>query len=240
MTLAREKKSIVKKTKKHGIPMDSVIYFGSGMKAPYNMLSNFNKCIIKGKIWVMVEFNKYELREYTFPSSEHYWWAHFLLRDVDIKRLSIGGDLSTLETGLPLFYKEDELKNKIQYWSKKNNVGIVTKILAGKLGTQKRKRAHDIGIRMSIHPSEKYGPQGHDSTLNKIWSKILVAKYTQNKIHRDVLVKTREESLVEFTRCPEDRVDNEFWAGRVIDGKLYGKNYMGDCMMSIRDALDII
>lgn len=217
-----------------GVPVGSVTYFGSGMKI--HQLSNFNQCSIVGKIWVMTGFNEYASVEYTFPSSEHYWWAHFFVLDRDVKRLAIGGDLASLESGLAHFYSGEELKKKIFYWSKKGNVGIVPKLLAGKKGTKYRKRATDLGMRMSIHPSEKYGAQGADSTLSKIWTKILIAKYTQNKEHRRVLMGTGDARLVEFTRAPESRIRKEFWAGRAIEGKLYGTNYMGDCMISVREC----
>ena len=188
------------------------------------------------KNWVSVGFNDFALEEFTFPSSEHAWWAHFFVRDCDIRRLAVNGDLSTLQ-GLKHFYEGEELDKKISYWSRKDNVGIVAKLLAGKKGTNYRKRASDIGMRMSVHPCEKYGPQGRDSTLGKIWERILLAKYTQNREHYSVLVNTKGRRLVEFTRAPVARIEKEFWAGRIVDSKLYGGNYMGDCMVRTRDLL---
>lgn len=216
-----------------GRHIDSFIYFGSGMAPPYNKLSNFNACTITGRLWIMTGSNEYVVKEYTFPSSEHLWWAHFLVLDRDIKRLAIGGDLSTLESGLALFYKGGELSKKISYWSKKENVGIVAKMLGGK----KRKRAIDLGMKMSVHPCEKYGRQGTEKTLDKIWKRILVAKYTQNSEHRDVLLGTGSHALVEFTRTPKDRIGKEFWCGRAQESKLYGRNYMGDCLVAMREYL---
>ena len=238
------KKSLVKEVKEvavmnSGIPVGSFINFGSGMKAPYNKLSNFNGCTITGKIWISVEFNKFSLKEFTFPSSEHLWWSHFLVLEKDVKRIAIGGDLSTIESGLAFFYKGEELEKKIEYWGRKNNVGIVAKLLAGKGGTKYRKRAADLGMKMSIHPCPKYGNEGSDMTLRKIWSSILIAKYAQNEGHRSVLLGTGDHHLVEFTRAPMARIQREFWAGRVESGRLYGKNYMGDCMMCVRDVMVI-
>lgn len=37
---------------------------------------------------------RFEERNYTFPCSEHYWWAEFMHRPEDIERLAVGGDLS--------------------------------------------------------------------------------------------------------------------------------------------------
>ena len=244
-TMTRTKKAAVEKklaaktaVLKKGVRVgsDSHIYFGSGSKAPFNKLSNFSKCNITGKMWIFKGFNEYVLKEFVFPSSEHMWWAHFFVVERDVRRLAIGGDLSTLQ-GLEHFYEGEDLEKKISYWSRKDNVGIVAKLLAGKKGTNYRKRASDIGMCMTIHPCERYGPQGEDSTLWKIWKRILLAKYTQNRGHYSVLMGTKSKKLVEFTRAPMIRIEKEFWAGRVVDSNLYGGNYMGDCMVRIRDHL---
>ena len=220
-----------------GIPVGSFLYFGSGMKAPYNKLSNFSECAVTLKLWVLKNFNEFYLKEYTFPSSEHAWWAHFLVRDADITRLAIGGDFSKLKTGLGHFYEGEILSKKIEYWGRKSNVGIVPKLLAGKKGTNIRQRAKELGLFMSIHPIGRYGPQGEDSTLSKIWSRILVAKYSQNASHRQVLLSTGTHHLVEFTRAGIDRVFKEFWCGRVEKNELHGRNFMGECMMSAREVM---
>lgn len=220
-----------------GVPVGSFLYFGSGMKAPYNKLSNFSECPVTLRLWVLKNFNEFYPKEYTFPSSEHAWWAHFLIRDVDINRLAVGGDMAKLRTGLAHFYDGEVLSKKIEYWGKKSNVGIVAKLLAGKKGTNIRQRAKELGFCMSLHASPKYGPQGADSTLSKIWSRILLAKYTQNASYRQVLLGSGDHQLVEFTRAGIDRIYKSFWCGRVEKNELHGQNFMGSCMMSAREVI---
>jgi len=118
-----------------GLPVGSLINFGSGMSSPYNKLSNFNECVVTMRLFVAVGWGEYALKEFTFLSSEHARWAHFFVRNCDIKRLAVGGDLSTLETGLPLLLEGDKLNKALKYWAMKNNVGIVHKLLAGMVAT---------------------------------------------------------------------------------------------------------
>lgn len=190
-----------------GVPMGSFVYFGSEAKAPYNKLSNLNQCNITGNVWVLDGSNEYVTREYTFPSSEHFWCAHFFERDCDIKRLAVGGDLSTLETGLGYFVSPGKLDAKIKHCSRRNNVGTVAYMLTSneKSLYYKRasrrcvRRASRIGMVMSINPSEKYGPQGTDETLRNIWSNILMSKMSQNEEHRNILLGTQRNHLVDFS-----------------------------------------
>ena len=232
-----------------GVPVGSFVYFGSRMKAPYHKLSNFSECTITGNIWVKDGVNEYVVKEYTFPSSEHFWCAHFFERDCDIKRLAVGGDLSTLETGLGYFVNPNKLDAKIKHWSSRNNVGAVASRLNGnddtcyykKASRRCVRKASSLGMVMSIHPCGKYGPQGSEETLSNIWSNILMTKMSQNKEHCGVLLSTGDKHLVEFNQFNSssiDRVHNAFSSGKVVDGKLYGRNFMGDCMMSVRDTLN--
>lgn len=219
------------------------IYIGSGMARPYNLLSNFSECTIVGEVYIKKDDDSFEIKNYTFPCSEHYFWAHFMYRDCDIKRLAIGGDMSTLE-GLKFFFKEDVYVSKVKFWSKKKNVGIVAKMLANRSGIF-RKRADKLGFIMSIHPLVQYGEQGTDETLFSIWKKILFHKYTQNKDHRDILEGTGNKRIVEFCRM---KPENQFWAGQVVGGTrmrnknisggdVVGFNYMGKMLMMTRDLM---
>lgn len=220
-----------------GVHVGSVIKFGALSKAKYNKLGNLSKCIITGNIWVLDESNEYVTREYTFPSSEHFWCAHFFERDCDVNRLAVGGDLSTLETGLGYFVSPGKLDAKIKYWSIRDNVGIVASRLnrydddsyCKKSTLRNLRKASELGMRMSIYPCEKYGPQGTDETMWNIWSNILMSKMSQNEEHRKVLLRTGCIPLVD---CGSPAVN------RVEDGKLYGRNYVGYCMMSVRDTLN--
>lgn len=220
-----------------GVQVGPFLYFGSGMKAPYNKLSNLNECSVTVKLWVLKNFNEFYLKEYTFPSAEAAWWAHFLLKDADITRLAIGGDMSNLETGLGHFYDGEVLAEKIEYWGRKSNVGIVAKLLAAKKGTNIRQTAKELGIYMGTHPVGRYGAQGADSTLTEIWDRILLAKFNQNASHRQVLLDTGDHHLVEFTRTNIDKAYKKFWSGRVESNELHGKNFMGECMMRVREVM---
>eukprot|EP00752_Nemacystus_decipiens_P001533 g1503.t1 len=131
-------------------------YFGSGMSAPFHVLSNFNECRIAGRVYVQQDADKQRLlsgatpasstpgdrlveREFLFPSAEHYWWAHFTKNAADVSRLAVGGDLSTLEGGLRLLLGARTGEQKAKHWRKKNSVGIVAKMVAAANATTKEK-----------------------------------------------------------------------------------------------------
>lgn len=57
---------------------------------------------------------------------------------------------------------------------------------------------------------------------------------------REVLLSTQGKILVEFARGAKKRQESgqiERWAGLVQDGILYGDNWMGQLLMSVRDQL---
>jgi len=211
------------------------------MSKPYNMLSNFSECRIIGNVFIEDGNGGHVEKEYTFPSSEHYWWSHFMYRDCDVSRMAIGGDLSTVK-GLELILGESVGEKKAKYWSKKSNVGIVPKMLASRMNKKTfRPRARSLDIEMTMDPHPWYGEHSDDN-LDAIWTKILVLKYSQNKEHRRALQSTNDENLVEFCRMYPEK---QFWAGqvdggvkfkngKVEGGTVIGKNYMGNMMMKIR------
>ena len=211
------------------------VYFGFSSSAGTRKLSNFSDCEVKGNMFIRGSNGEIGSEEFVFPSSEHLWWSHFMHRRCDISRLAIGGDLSTIETGLTLLYKGMEPKKlvgKIKYWKSRSSKGIVAKVLANRDKKKNiRKRAEDIGIQMSIHPLKEYGTQGSSETLVKIWRNILDAKFSTNIIHRNILIGTRDKFLVEYCRMHEEK---QFWAGKVKDNVLYGRNFMGLCLMATR------
>ena len=226
--------------------MTSFRYFGSRMCKPFNLLSNFSECEIKGEMFVMNSNGCIGQKEYVFPSSEHFWWAHFLLLDKDISRLAVGGDLSTLESGLQILLHSNISQRKIKYWKKSCSVGVVAKILAFRDKTSNvRIIAKKLGMTMSIHPMECYGLKSRTYTIVSIWKKILIAKYSQNIRHRMALLSTGEEHLVEFCKTNPEK---QFWAGKVKDGSktntgiikggtLVGNNFMGKCLMATRKEM---
>lgn len=108
-----------------------------------------------------------------------------------------------------------------------------------------RHRAKDLGMEMGLHPLEEYGRQGDIGTLEAIWNKVQMDKYTQNAEHREVLRSTGSEALVEFVRM---RPEGHMWGGQVRGGmkrskglveggELVGRNFMGNCLMTVRAAL---
>lgn len=235
------------------ITMTSFRYFGSGMASPFHMLSNLNGCPINGRVYIEQEQQGDEQegniieQEFVFPSAEHYWWAHFTKKRSDVARLAVGGDLSTLHDGLCLMLGRERGTQKAAFWRKKNNVGIVSKMLAAnnKSFGKTRCRAGELGMEMGLHPLEQYGEQGHISTLESIWRKIHTEKFAQNSEHRDVLLSTGNEVLVEFVRI---RPDGHMWGGQVRGGvkrskglveggKLVGRNFTGECLMAVRATL---
>lgn len=221
--------------------MTTFRYFGSGMSKPFNMLSNFSECEIVCNLFIEDGNGGFIKKDYTFPSSEHVWWSHFMYRDCDISRLAVGGDLSTVN-GLEVILGKYTGEKKAKYWGKKDNVGIVPKMLASRMNKKTfRPRAKSIGIEMTMNPHPWYGEHSDDN-LDAIWTKILVLKYSQNKDHRRVLQSTSGENLVEFCRMYPEK---QFWAGQVEGGvkhkngkieggSIVGRNYMGDMMVKIR------
>lgn len=183
------------------------LYFYSNAKKPLNKLSNFNECKIKGIV---------RGKSYIFPCSEHYYLAHFLNDIDDIKDLEVNGKYGTYDA-LKYFFKEKDIDKKIKYWSKKNNIGIVAKML--------KNNSEKLNIELRIiNKSEK----------EKIWTKIILDKYTQNQEHKKVLLETNDKILIEFGRGSKK---DSFYTGKIVDGELIGKNYMGEKIMEIRKKL---
>ena len=175
------------------------LYFSSNAKYPYFKLSNFNECKINGNV------NRIE---YIFPSSEHYYMAHFF-ENPEI--LSINGKYGNIDA-LKYFYKTQEIADKkIKYWGKKNNIGIVAKMLKNNPGNLTLKNI---------------------DSKEKIWNKVLLNKYMDNKEHRNILLSTRGNVLVEFSRNAKE---DSFYHGKIVDDKIIGNNYMGKKMMEMRD-----
>lgn len=250
-------------------------YFGSNMSAPFHLLSNFSQCEIRATVFVEADSEEEENkggkqgshegregvgrsddctrvlleREYVFPSSEHFWCAHFMRRHKDVSRLACEGDLSTLSSGLRAILGDETGRQKAQYWGKKDNVGIVAKMLAAKDSRGVRYRAKAMGIDMSVHPLKQYGPQGTMDTLVAIWTRIVHEKFTQNTAHRRALMSTgRDDVLVEFVRS---KPESSLWGGlvrggvkhsaakggHISGGVLVGGNFMGKRIMAVRREL---
>ena len=180
------------------------LYFHSNAKYPLNKLSNFSKCKIVGNINNI---------RYIFPSAEHYYFAHYIQDQQDIIHLTINGKLGTFN-GLKFFYT-DNLDQKIKYWKKKVNIGIVAKLF--------KNQNHKVGIKLK---------EINDKENEKIWHKVLNEKFRQSKELLNILIETSDNQLVEFNKNSKEI---SFYTAKIIDGNLIGNNYMGKKITEIRD-----
>jgi predicted NAD-dependent protein-ADP-ribosyltransferase YbiA (DUF1768 family) len=183
------------------------LYFHSNARVPLNKLSNFNLCKIKGVI---------DNEIYIFPSAEHYYLAHFMKNKNDIKKLEIGSEFSEYKS-LKYFFKEDKIPNKIKYWSKKNNIGIIAKMI------KNNPDKVNIILKTITHKEKEI-----------IWTKIITDKYTQNEEHQKILLDTSDKLLIEFGKGSKK---DSYYTAKVVDDEIIGKNYMGKKLMEIRKKL---
>jgi len=155
------------------------LYFRSGAKPPYHMLSNFYQC-------------KVEYEGFVFNNAEHAYQASKLIKN-DKKRLAVGEDLSefkAFETYKSVFFgKKAALKlaqDKIGYWSKKKCIGIVSKMAL--------KNAKELGL--------TYASDIETTKEEKvvIFRDILRSKYMLNADLSKVLLDTGDAILIEFVK----------------------------------------
>ena len=205
-------------------------YFGSG--AGIGALSNFASCELKidGRM---------------FPSSEHAYQAMAKVMPVHWHRFAVGGDLSTLETGLKLVFKSSEYDKKFKHYKGKGSgrpcmVGIVAKMAV------RPDVARKLGLRLTAIQE-----QGKWMThIEALFERILHAKYDQNPMERALLVGTGDRVLVEFSRGAERETKKgkpPLWTGMVVDGvkqpngvvvggSVVGQNLQGRLQMQARDS----
>tara|TARA_B100001093_G_C26649294_1_gene936756 strand:+ start:143 stop:748 length:606 start_codon:yes stop_codon:yes gene_type:complete len=181
---------------------EMVINFYSCGKAPFHNLSNF--AYIHGGI-------KYNGLVYI--SSEHAFQAQKYIQEQRY-RFSIDGDLGNWD-GLKLIYKESEYDKKYKYWSKKNNIGIIAKMVTNE----------KICKKLGLIRDEKF------SSTDELWIKILEKKYAI-KYFKYLLKSTCDIYLLEFDRGAKR--SNSFWGGLIYNNILYGNNQMGKYLMEIR------
>jgi len=180
---------------------ESVINFWSNAKAPFQNLSNL--VLISDGI---------EYEDIIYPSSEHAFQAQKYIKE-QRKRFSINGELGVW-SGLKLVYKETEYDKKYKYWSHKNNIGIIAKMV-----TKER-----IGKKLGLIRDKEF------QSTDALWMKILREKYSI-KYFSEILKLTEDLYLLEFDRFKESK---SFWGGIIINNVLYGENTMGKYIMEIR------
>ena len=84
---------------------------------------------------------------------------------------------------------EELARKKIQFWRKKNNIGIVAKMASNPDHARKLKLTFVSRI--------------SDEIKKKIFIEILISKYKLNEDLRDILMATGNKTLVEFSRGAE-------------------------------------
>lgn len=194
----------------HEAPVDfaNVIVFGSGAKAPFCGLSNFAECE-QG-----VEFNGK-----IFRSSEHAFQAFLSPTPAEFESTGPFCEL-TEEAFVKLGVKPADAAKKVNYWGKKNMIGILAKM---KINRQKKQ-----GVVRKVTKEEALSA----------FRAILKSKYERNPHLRCTLLSTKGKRLLEFVRSAERNYKKgqvERWGGMVVDGKLIGHNQMGALMESVRD-----
>jgi predicted NAD-dependent protein-ADP-ribosyltransferase YbiA (DUF1768 family) len=193
------------------INKDNVLYFGSGTKC--KELSNLYKCEIlyKGNVYNSVE-NVYQSLK--FIESDH----HRFMKCGDL-----GGYDGLIKYG-NIFYgnnkSKEEIEKKMEYWRKKNCIGIIAK-MSGNIKYSKKLGLTFIGIK------------------NDVFKEILKIKF-ENEKFKKILENSKGKYLVEFSRSCKKNFEKgiiEKWCGLVDDNKLYGENLMGNIIMDIRENL---
>lgn len=183
---------------------ENYISFFSNAKFPLHKLSNFAECeiIFNGKKYI---------------STEHAFQSRKYIKE-DRKRFRITGDLGNID-GFNIVFDEKDVENKINYWMKKKNIGIIAK-----MATDKKR-----GVKLGLNRDENF------ESDYELWEEILLAKFSIDEF-KEILLNTGNKYLLEFSRNAKNRND-EYWGGIIENGKLYGKNMMGKYLMKIREKL---
>ena len=174
-------------------------------KPPYNMLSNF--AYIKEGI---------EYDGLRYISTEHAFQAQKYIKE-QRKRFSVEGDLGQLDSGFDLAFGKDWEKKKL-FWMKKNNIGIIPKMVTN----EKR------GLKLGLIRDKNF------VNTSELWFDLLWQKFRIDRF-RKTLTSTGNNYLLEYDRGAERM--NPLWSGIIKDGKLYGTNLMGKYIMYIREKI---
>jgi predicted NAD-dependent protein-ADP-ribosyltransferase YbiA (DUF1768 family) len=217
---------------------ESFLYFNSNAKKPMNELSNLNAAEItigaddltSELLDVNPELKNWLLpgQEWIFASIEHLWHA---LKAVDRETFMEFTNLGRFGKLDAAFFEQlypGKGEQKRSFWAKKQNVGIVPKLASNP------KHAKKLGLNGKM----KYEREFNEDRVQKaVWHKLLTKKYASNSAHRRVLMETRARKLIELARGAAKEGSTEFWGGYMRDGKLLGRNFMGDALERVRDSL---
>lgn len=208
------------------------IKFYSNASPPYHALSNFHYAP-----FIFAPIHMSETTKYVFPylaewlgtglifsSSEHLWQA-LKSRDKDtFLKFSRGGEFDSLT---PAFFQRIERNvdgaAKVAYWGKKNNVGIVPKMVS----------THSMELGLTNYGTNDFYLS--EQAQQAIWLDILRQKYVQNPHLRYLLKQTGDDVyLLEFDKGAKTK--GSYWGGYIDDttNLLYGQNRMGVYLMLLR------
>ena len=170
---------------------NNVIKFNSGAILPYYKLSNFYDVRNENDGKMGIEYPENSKNYY--PSSEHIYQS---LKFPDSKeRFQVNGDLGNFDSGFKCLYKNpDEIKKKINYWSKKKQVGIIAKMVSTK------KNFNKCGLQDPIFPEQI------------IFEDILKQKYKITSL-KNILVNTEQKYLLEHSKQSQRNWNNN----KIID-----------------------
>lgn len=207
--------------------MKDFVYFCSGSAQPFCKLSNFSAAQI---VLLPDDPTVQTLRKIrpeligwlpaSFSLAEHLWKALQALDKASFDQFQADGILGSLTLdAFRLFYPIKEAASKLKYWSKQSNVGILAK-LAGH-----PQRWKQLDLHMEFKP-ERLEP----ALEQEIWTTILYFKYSQNAVHRQVLLETGSKRLIEFDRL----ASASHWSAQYVEDVLVGNNAMGQYMEIVR------
>jgi len=246
------------KKEKHELPED-IVYFGSGCKAPYYMLSNFSSCPIRFNFaldatpamrqlcpeleeWIGPN-TKYADTVFTVPSSEHLYQALYTAKCCEdfLALLSPLDGITDVWTesflgafGLAIGEGEEAEQERHRQrciWSKKSMVGAMAKWAV------KPANAAWLGLDLRADRTEDSEKSPISAPLlEKAWADILDLKFRQNPTEARALMGTAGKTLVEFYYLAKEE---SFWTGKYDyeTKRIVGANTMGKFMMAARDRL---
>jgi hypothetical protein len=240
---------------------EDFIYFNSAAKYPYNLLSNLNYApitiskeeiskdmlTINSKLEKWFDMSTETDESWSFDTVEHFWQALKATRYDTFLQFMTGRHLSKFDAEIFDVFFPGQGQQKYNYWSKKNNNGIIPKLASNP------KYGRALGINTTMDYTRECL---NEDLLRSVWTFLLRKKYLSNSIHLSTLVGTKGK-LIEFERR-STKEKPSFWGGCVKscdpegkscdpegkscdpegkDGVLYGRNFMGEMMQVIRNKL---
>ena len=194
-------------TKKSTQKDDIYLQFWSRASEPWNKLSNF--------AWIKEGI---EYDGLVYPSTEHAFQAQKFIRK-DRIRFSVDGDIGKVDDGFALFYSDDSVEKKKEFWMKKGNIGILAKMATSNANFSK--------LKLVLEASYDY------KKSNALWLDLLALKF-EIPHFKDILLSTESKILLEFDRTA---TPSSWYCCKFLDGALVGNNQMGKLIMQVRDSI---